>query len=36
MKLPIQSGNLLGGSCYFDFGDNRSYREPTSDSAVLR
>jgi iron complex outermembrane receptor protein len=24
-----QYGNLLGGSCYFDFGDNRSYREPT-------
>ena len=24
-----QYGNLLGSSCYFDFGDNRSYREPT-------
>ena len=23
-----QYGNLLGSSCYFDFGDNRSYREP--------
>ena len=23
------TGNLLGSSCYFDFGDNRSYREPT-------
>ncbi|MEK9624715.1 MAG: TonB-dependent receptor, partial [Halieaceae bacterium] len=22
-------GNALGTSCYFDFGDNRSYREPT-------
>lgn len=21
-------GNQLGGNCYFDFGDNRSYREP--------
>ncbi|MBL4574424.1 MAG: TonB-dependent receptor, partial [Gammaproteobacteria bacterium] len=21
-------GNLLGSSCFFDFGDNRSYREP--------
>jgi outer membrane receptor protein involved in Fe transport len=24
-----QYGNLLGSSCFFDFGDNRSYREPT-------
>jgi iron complex outermembrane receptor protein len=23
------TGNLLGTSCFFDFGDNRSYREPT-------
>ncbi|MCG8413134.1 MAG: TonB-dependent receptor plug domain-containing protein, partial [Pseudomonadales bacterium] len=23
------TGNLLGSSCFFDFGDNRSYREPT-------
>jgi iron complex outermembrane receptor protein len=23
------TGNALGTSCYFDFGDNRSYREPT-------
>ena len=23
------TGNRLGTSCYFDFGDNRSYREPT-------
>jgi len=22
------TGNLLGSSCFFDFGDNRSYREP--------
>ena len=22
-------GNQLGANCYFDFGDNRSYREPT-------
>lgn len=23
------TGNQLGSSCFFDFGDNRSYREPT-------
>ena len=23
------TGNALGTSCFFDFGDNRSYREPT-------
>ena len=26
------TGNVLGSNCYFDFGDNRSYREPTENT----
>ena len=28
-QIANKYGNRLGSSCYFDFGDNRSYREPT-------
>lgn len=28
-QIANPTGNLLGSSCFFDFGDNRSYREPT-------
>ncbi len=28
-QIANEFGNLLGTSCFFDFGDNRSYREPT-------
>ncbi len=28
-QLANEFGSLLGSSCFFDFGDNRSYREPT-------
>ncbi|MEE3086192.1 MAG: TonB-dependent receptor plug domain-containing protein, partial [Pseudomonadota bacterium] len=28
-QIANPTGNLLGTSCFFDFGDNRSYREPT-------
>ena len=28
-------GMLLGGSCYFDFGDNRSYFEPEEDTKLF-
>lgn len=28
-------GALLGGSCYFDFGDTRSYREPAQDRQLF-
>ena len=28
-QIANEFGNLLGSSCFFDFGDNRSYREPT-------
>lgn len=28
-------GNRLGSSCYFDFGDNRSYFEPESDTKLF-
>jgi len=28
-QIANKYGNRLGTSCYFDFGDNRSYREPT-------
>jgi len=28
-------GMLLSGSCYFDFGDNRSYREPTDTTQLF-
>ncbi len=28
-KVANPYGMLLGSTCYFDFGDNRSYREPT-------
>ncbi len=28
-QVANPTGNLLGSSCFFDFGDNRSYREPT-------
>ncbi len=28
-QVANEFGNLLGTSCFFDFGDNRSYREPT-------
>lgn len=28
-QVANEFGNLLGSSCFFDFGDNRSYREPT-------
>ena len=27
-QIANEYGNLLGTSCFFDFGDNRSYREP--------
>lgn len=27
-QIANPTGNLLGTSCFFDFGDNRSYREP--------
>jgi outer membrane receptor protein involved in Fe transport len=28
-QIANPTGNRLGTSCFFDFGDNRSYREPT-------
>ena len=28
-QIANKYGNRLGSSCFFDFGDNRSYREPT-------
>ena len=28
-QIANKYGNRLGTSCFFDFGDNRSYREPT-------
>ena len=28
-QVANKYGNALGTSCFFDFGDNRSYREPT-------
>ena len=28
-QIANKYGNALGTSCFFDFGDNRSYREPT-------
>lgn len=28
-------GMLLSGTCYFDFGDNRSYREPTETTQLF-
>lgn len=31
-EINNKYGMLLGSTCYFDFGDNRSYREPTENS----
>lgn len=34
-QVANKYGMLLSGSCYFDFGDNRSYREPTETTQLF-
>jgi iron complex outermembrane receptor protein len=34
-QVANKYGMLLSGSCYFDFGDNRSYREPTDTTQLF-